>query len=221
MSDSFITFPTLSIEKQVFSVPGAAVEGGFTAGGARITSPEPGGRSMLELQIAWQIFEWDYPEVSWLMSKINGIVFRVRLASTPQICSARLSSNPWSNQQPFSTGENWSGDLYGTYMNAALEGSVVLKIDMSSYGPILKRGHVIGHSNNCYMVDTIKYDANNIATFTVLPPLRKNVAIGDQALFRPYFLGTISNGENFRVTYDAGNVGMIQPGQITFSEANV
>lgn len=221
--NDYLNFPTLSIEKQLFHVPGAAMDGGFTSGGARIMSPEPGGRSQLELQIAMQLMEWDYPETSWLMSKINGTVFRIRLAPTPQICGVRRASGgsvPWDNNGPWDNGENWAGDMTGTYLTAALEGTTSVTIDMSSYGSVLKRGHAIGHSSNCYMVDAIDYDPNTtIATVTVSPPFRKNVMAGDQVFFRPYFLGTISNGANFRVTYDAGNVGYIQPGQITFMES--
>lgn len=225
MADDFINFPTLTIEKQLFHVPGAAIDGGFTSGGARIMSPEPGGRSQLELQIALQIFEWDYPETSWLMSKINGTVFRVRLAPTPQVCRAQSLGGPgvpWDNNGPWNNGQNWAGDMTATYLENALEGTTKVKINMSSYGTVLKRGHAIGHGSNCYMVDSILYDPNTtIATITLMPPLRKNVVAGDQVLFRPFFLGTINNGANFRVTYDAGNVGYIQPGQITFMESIV
>lgn len=220
MSDRIWNFPTLQVSKQLFHVPGAAIEGGFTTGGARIMSPEPGGRSVLEMQISLQVNEWDYPMSSWLMSKINGQVFRVRLAPTPQVLSARSLGIPWDNNGPWDNDENWAGDLTGVYASVALEGSNIVTIDMSGYDNALRLGHVIGHGNNCYMVDDISY-SESIATITVTPPLRKNVAIGDSVYFRPFFLGTISNGDAFRVTYDAENVGAIQPGSITFTEAVV
>jgi hypothetical protein len=210
-------FPTFPIEKQLFYSPGAAVEGGFTSGGARITSPEPGGRSFLDIQPAWQITEWDFPISSWLMSKINGAVFHVRLAPTPQVLSARSApvrwqpDNLWSNDQP------WQGDLSATYGASALEGTNQLVIDMAAIGPRLQSGHVIGHAYDAYLVDEINY-SGTVALITVSPPLRRDVAAGDNVLFRPYFTGSIANGDSIRAPYDAGNVGLIQMGSITFSE---
>lgn len=211
-------FPTFPIEKQLFHVPGLAIDGGFTAGGARISSPSPGGRSVLEIQPAWQIREYDFPITSWLMSKINGEIFRVRLAPTPQVLSSRATPVSWSPNTLWSNDRPWEGDYSSSYTSDALEGSAVVTIDMSRIGPRLQPGHVIGHSNYTYMVDDISYDVNNQATITVIPPLRMNVANGDIVHFRPYFLGSIANGDSIRVTYDAGNNGHIQMGSITFNE---
>jgi hypothetical protein len=217
-------FPTFPISKQLFAASGQAFEAGMTVGGVRMQSPEPGGRSMLEIQPSLQVGEWDYPMSSWLMSKINGDIFRIRLAPTPQIASLRSGDGtPWRAgtiypDSPWSNFQNWSGDLIAQYKTAALEGTNTVQINMSLLGRILQRGHVIGHRDNCYLVDDISYNDANVATLTVNPPFRKNVVVGDMVLFRPYFLGSISNGDEFRTTYDAENNGAIQVGRIRLSE---
>ena len=217
-------FPTCPVSKQLFHVPGAAVEGGLTSGSVRIISPEPGGRSVLEMQIALQVQEWDYPISSWLMSKGNGQVFRIRMAPTPQVLSARNPGVLWSPEPGvlWSGDVPWQGDITAFYSATALEGQQVLRVNMTGYGDIARPGHVIGHLNHTYMIDEIKYDADtSIATITVTPPLRKNVQIADAAFFRPYYLGTIANIGEVRTTYDAENNGHIQPGKIVFAEAIV
>lgn len=216
-------FPDVTISKQLFHVPGQSQEGGFTSGGARITSPEPGGRSILELTMALQVGEWQNPVTSWLMSKINGQVLRVKLARTPQVVTSLNIAIPENDTgypfEDFYSRPRIQTDLEGRYTTAALEGTTSVVIDMRIFGRILLPGHVIGHGDNCYLVDEISYDSNLQATVVVTPPLRRDVTAGDTALFRPNFLGTISNGDSFRVTYDAEDIGMIQPGDITFNEA--
>ena len=213
-------FPTFPISKQLFHVPGASVDGGITSGGARIRSPEPGGFSMLEIQPSLQVGEWTYPMSSWLMSKTNGEILRVRLAPTPQVASARMSLNsvPWDNGQPWSNQENWVGDISLVYAEAALQGTTTIKIDMSSAGQILQTGHVIGHKYDTYKIDEITYDENDLATIVVKPPLRRDIAVDDDAFLRPWFTGQIINAQEILTTYDAENNGMIQMGKITLSE---
>jgi hypothetical protein len=108
-----------------------------------------------------------------------------------------------------------------TYLVSALEGSNVLQIDMLAIGPLLKHGHVIGHDNSGYLVDDIVYDTLGIATITVTPPLRRNVAAGDPVFFRPWFTGSIANPGEFRTTYDAEMVGHIQLEKIILNEVIV
>lgn len=212
-------FPTLPVSKQIFHVPGAAVEGGYTSGAVRILSPEPGGRSVLEMQIALQVREWDYPMSSWLMSKGNGEVFRVRLAPTPQVLQYRPGVQ-WDHLQPWSNHQPWAGDITAYFTQNALEGSTVLKVDMTGYGDVIRLGHVIGYGDSTHVIDRLSYDAG-IATLTVKPPLRRNVVAGEQAFFRPFFTGTIGNIDEMRATYDADQNGAIQIGKIVFLEAIV
>ena len=211
-------FPTFSVWKQLFHVPGAAADGGYTSGGARITSPEPGGFAALEIQPALQLNEFSYPLCSWLMSKTNGEILRVRLAPTPQIASYVAGTVPWDTDQPWNNNEPWIGDYTASYSATALPGSNVFKVDMALLGPILKQGHVIGHMNSCYKIDDISYDNTGLATITVKPPIRKSVTIGDPVYFRPWFTGMITNPNDMRQTYDAEMNGAIQLGNIILSE---
>lgn len=215
-------FPPIPIAKQLFHVPGAAVDGGFTSGGARIVSPEPGGFAILEMQPSVQVNEWQTPWASWLMSKINGQIFRIQLTKTPQLVSARTLVEPSEDAYPRDD-RMWhaptiKGDLKTRFVNDAAEGSNIVVIDMTMIGSILKVGHLIGRADNTYLIDEISYDALGHATAVVTPPLRKAVAANDTCLFSPFFLGSIANGGEIRNTYDASMNGNIQLEKIIFNE---
>lgn len=225
-------FPTIKIRSQLFYAPGAAFDGGFTSGGARISSPEPGGRAYLEVEPSLQTTEWDIPFASWLMSKTNADIFRVQLVKTPQIVSnAALNVTlpeidvgiPWAMegqyiQNSWDNNKNWSfDDLFVTANAMGLEGETTLIIDVSLFGPVINYGHVIGHDNWSYLVEDINYD-ENIATIKIKPPLRKNVAQGDFIYLRPYFTGSIMNASEIRAGYEAVNNGHIKMPNIIFSE---
>lgn len=197
-------FPALPISKQVFHVPGMAYEGGFTSGGARIVSPQPGGFGMLEVQPSWHFDEYANPHQSWLMSKTNGEILRIRLATTPQV----------------SIGDNSAG----LFAQAALEGASQVVIDLNgvSNGHFLRAGHVIGHAYDCYMINEIIYQGPgepNVGIAQITPPLRRAVAFHAPALTRPWFTGYIINGSEFIQTFDAINNGGIQIGKIVLAEA--
>lgn len=219
MTTKIWTVPELAIAKQLFYVPGAFKVGGFTNGGARISSAEPGGFGFLEIQPALRL-EWKRPTLSWLMSKTNGEVLRFRLAPTPQVMTGELlrgTGTPFNGIYTLNLA-GVKGDAQTTCTAAALSGSATLKIDMRDYGQILQAGHLIGHDHDCYMVDEVVYGVNNEATITVRPPLRRDVAIGDAALFRPYFTGQITNGDEVRALYDAADNGHMSLGKITLAE---
>lgn len=224
-------FPTLDVRSQLFHAPGQAFEGGFTSGGVRVSAPEPGGRAYLEIELSLQVNEWDAPFASWLMSKINGDIFRIPMVRTPQIVKSadldldgsELFGVPWSQEglYPESTwnnGQNWAyGALPVPVTSGALEGTSIVVVDMSLFGPILKVGHVIGFADSAYMIDEIEYD-ENLATITVKPPFRKYIDVGDDINLRPVFTGSISNGSEIRAAYEAQNVGYVQPARIIFTE---
>jgi len=210
-------FPTIPISKQLFHVPGAASEGGFTTGGARMLSPEPGGRAVLELQPSLQVREWEYPFASWIMSKVNGQIMKIRLAPTPQVLVAQSSGVLWAGDVPWSNSQPWAADTIATYVSNSLEGTTVISLNTSGVSGRLKPGHVIGHKSNTYLIDEVEYDGD-IATCVITPPLRRNITANDIAFLKPYFTGTISNGSEIRSTYDATNVGHIEIGKIIFNE---
>jgi len=224
-------FPNVPVKSQLFHVPGAAYDGGFTSGGARMLSPEPGGRAVLEMQIALQITEWGSPLSSWLMSKINGEIFRIKLTKTPQLIRSSalgLIENagiPWAaeglySQPAWDNSQLWSNDFAFPVTSVALEGSTSVSIDMMTFGEIFKHGHVIGIHDNSYIILDIEY-TDNVANLTVSPPLRRNVNLYDLILTEPYFTGNIANGNEMRVLYEANNVGYIQPNRIIFQEVIV
>lgn len=227
MNYTIYDLPTLPIEEQLYYAAGEGFDGGFTAGSARFLSPEPGGRSFVEIQYAYQVGEWDTPFVSWLMSKINGQLFRYKLFPTPQLCVrsivAGAEAKNWNNQQTWNNRKKWQ--QFSGYMSAREEcyaGSTRLVVNTGSFGRVLKHGHVIGHRDSAYMIDEISYnDNNNAATIMVNPPLRKTVADGDMILMRPNFVGNIINGAEIRQVYKASDVGNIQPGKIVLGEVIV
>jgi hypothetical protein len=204
-------FPTVPIDKQFFSVPGAVQQGGFTSGGVRISSPEPGGFGMLQIKLAFQVKEWDEPTVSWLSSKGAGEIFRVKLTKTPQIVGKRVLKgfdNNLSNSVPWSTTINstvvtnkWSNNQFwnssGTIANAdnialAGETKITINFDSAINYEELKKGHLIGHLDNTYLIVRKDVDVFNKKTIlTVKPPLRNDIAVDDIFYFEPYFVGEI------------------------------
>lgn len=215
------SFPTFRIESQLFHVPGQGYDGGLTSGGAQFITPEPGGFATLETQPALIDTEWDAPLASWIMSKISGQVFRVRLAPSPQIAYSRrrgMAAVPWSNGQAWSNQQNWDGDFTARYSAAGLKGSVTMQFDLTGVGPIVGPGHVVGHESETYLIDEITYDGD-VATAIVTPPLRRDIAAGDNCYLRPWFTGRISNGADIRAAYN--NMGHVKPGKIILQEALV
>jgi hypothetical protein len=208
-------FPSFRIERQLFHVPGAGYDGGLTSGGAQFITPEPGGFGVLEIAPAVIDTEWVDPAASWIMSKVNGQVFRVRLAASPQIAFSKSRHNHldhlWVN-------EDMPSDAAAQvqFATSSLQGSVVVQVYMPQFGRILRPGHVIGHAYDTYLIDEVSY-SGPIATLTVSPPLRRRVGAGDTALLRPWFTGRISNGAEIRAAYD--NLGHVKPGNIVLHEA--
>ena len=220
-------FPSFRISEQLFHVPGAAFDGGHTSGGARILSPEPGGYGFLEIRPSLQVNEWQNPLSSWLMSKINGEVFKVRLAPTPQVVGSSVNQAgvPWDAQtiypeSPWSNHQNWQGDVAAFFTEEALEGTTTAVVDLSVVGQSLQPGHVIGHLATTYIVDEIEYDGN-LATITVKPPWRAKISEGDNAYLRPYFTGSIANGSEIRASYRASDRGAIQLNRIVLVESRI
>lgn len=213
-------FPTIPIEKQLFYAPGLTSVGGFTVGGVRLTTNEPGGFGFLDIQPALQVNEWDYPETSWLMSQTNGQILRVRLAPTPQIAGAQAIRRgvAWDNDARWANQQYWSGDMNITYAADAQSGTTTVQVDLSDYGGMLKRGHVIGHKFSTYMINKVTQIDASTYELTISPPLRSDVVTGDTAYNRPYFTGQISNATEVRQAYEAGNNGAIQMPSITLAE---
>lgn len=218
-------FPTFPISAQMFRVPGSFTEGGFTRGGAKIGSPEPAGFGVLDIQPAMQVKEWDFPISSWLASKVNGEVLRVRLSPTPQIAWSKRRGNAaevtWDSELLWSNQEMWEGDFSLTFIESVLEGTNQAVIDCSPVGQIFQIGHVFGHAGSTYLIDEISYDANNYASVLFKTPSRQDIIAGDPCYTRPWFTGRISNPDTISTPYKASDNGAIQLNQITLTEAIV
>ena len=202
-----LDFPNIGIKGQVFYCPGSYVEGGITSGGAVVSTFEPGGYGMLDIAPARRDESVADPEISWLMSQTNGQIFRVALTATPQLLTERTINDRAVAQYP--TALFTKRSLRSTFTDGALKGGRTVKIDTSEIGPSLKRGHLIGHDNSCYMVDSVTYVTSGEATVIVSPPLRSAVAIDDVVRFTPFFTGQIINGSEIRASYDSANNGAI------------
>ena len=202
-----LDFPQIGIKGQVFYCPGSYTEGGITSGGAIVSSFEPGGYGMLDIAPARRDESVTDPEISWLMSQTNGQIFRVLLTTTPQTLTERTINDRAVAQYPTTLFAKRS--LRSTFTDDALKGSRTVKIDTSEIGPSLKRGHLIGHNNSCYMVDSVTYETSGEATVIVNPPLRSAIAIDDVVRFTPFFTGQIINGAEIRASYDSANNGAI------------
>ena len=99
---------------------------------------------------------------------------------------------------------------------AALEGATKVIADFGDLQPNLGHGHAIGLAGTTYGVDDIEY-SGSLATITVTPPLRKDVAAGDFLSFRPVMHAVCSDPSAFKSMFDVS--GVIRPGSITFVEA--
>lgn len=209
-------FPELPIETQLFHVPGAAYDGGMTSGGAQFITPEPGGFATLEIEPSLAAYEWVNPAASWLMSKTNGQILRIRLSRSPQIAWSRrrLDKLDYNMQRPEC---GYGVDAEAPFASSALKGSNQISVNLDAFGKIIRPGHVIGHAFETYLVDEVSY-TGNIATVTVTPPFRRNITSGQPCLLTPWFTGRIVAGD-FRVPYNS--VGHVKLGNITMFEAVV
>ena len=154
------------------------------------------------------------------MSKINGQVFRVRLAPSPQVAYSKQRGNmatvTWDSDLLWSNQEEWDGDFTATFALSALKGTVEIQIDLTGVGPILLPGHVFGHDYDTYLIDEIEYTGDT-ATVTVTPPFVRDITAGDNCYLRPWFTGRISNGDEMRSAYN--HLGHITPGNIIMHQA--
>ena len=213
---------------QIFHAGGQVFDGGFTGGGYAGVQPEPGGRAFLEMSFDTMKGEDASRMASWLMSRQrNGTVFRVPIRRTPQIASlAALGLSdlaayqargvPWEEGQPWDSGVNWSLDIVGTATVDALDGVTQIVVDLTGLNRGLKFGHLIGHNSIAYHIDNIVY-AGDVATISITPPLRNDMAAGDFVTLRPTMLATALDPDSFKAMFNSA--GHIRPGSIVMAEA--
>ena len=205
-------FPDLQISEQVFYVPGQAISGGFTVGGARISSPEPGGYGVLEVTPSLHIHEVGTPWHSWIMSKTNGEVFRIPLTCTPQVVSDPNHDPfnpicPWDDGSSFGDGTYWENlpmEFSSVFVGNFEPGVNKISIRNNTLNGFLHVGHVIGHGDYCYVVDQIEV-VGTVSNLTIKPPLRTPILSGQSVNFKPVFTGAIRNASEIRSSYAIAN----------------
>ena len=208
-------FPDIGIKNQLFYTSGQAFDGGFTSGGAQLVTPDPGGFGTLEIEPELSAGEWIDPAASWLMSKGAGAIMRVRMHNSPQLSWTGRRRNALD---PNRASRGIDGEGIALFSGSALEGSTTVTVDLSRFGKILRRGHVIGHRFSTYLVDEISYSGTT-AAIKVDPPLRANISVNDECLLTPWFTGRIANVGNIRSPYNSS--GHVKLGNIVLQEAVV
>lgn len=203
---------------QLFLAPSQSVSGGMLLGGASYENPEPGGRAELRLEFVPFANANTNLDASWLATRIqNGNIMRIRLwGPTPQLVSdaalgvsAPLGLN-WSNGKGWANGYGWEVNPSADITVAGVKGGTTFTANLNPFGQVLQIGHVIGFSLSgldfAHLVTDISYSANNRATVTVSPPLRRDVPGSARMLFRPVMLATCINGADVATNFKRGNV---------------
>lgn len=192
---------------QAYRTGGQATAGGMTLGGALVSNPEPGGRGELNMSFSAFTSPQQNLDASWTISQIlNNAIIRVPVfGHTVQLLSSVDAGGatvddmgiPWDNGENWDNGMGWEWNPTVTVTATALKGETSVKVDMSALGEVLGIGHVIGFYEDGYdfahKVMDISYDAGDIATLTISPPLRRDLTLSSEMTFRPKMLVTCSN----------------------------
>ena len=206
----------------------AAQSGGMTLGGALTSYGVAGGRIMLDMAFSTLKREAN-TDASWTYSQVMAQeILRIPIRCSDQLVpsadlggAALADGIPWDGGQPWATGENWAWSPFAPLAADALRGAETFTVDMSDAGQVLDLGHVIGFAKGvvetAHVVMAIEYDADDVATVTVQPSLRRAMDAGDQMLFRPSILATCQNPEALAATFSYGRY--TQPGAVRFVEA--
>lgn len=201
---------------QMFRAGGQMQEGGLTIGGARVGNPEPGG--VAELVCGWNALGRGNSigrDVSWTISRIlSRNIMRFSLCNSPQLVPAAdlgvtdLVSGglPWDGPLLWDNGQPWDWDVRVPVSVAASRGASEVVLDLSTVGEVLQIGHVIGVSVDGYdfahKVMDVTYDASDVATAQISPPLRRALTTSHEMSFRPKMLVTCANAREVASLYE-------------------
>jgi len=213
---------TVQPKAQVFRAGGTAVAGGMTLGGASVVSPEAGGRGELMMEFDPLAIAGSNLDASWLASRMmNGNAFKIKLfaPSVQLVAAADLGGLDdgvmWSNNLPWDNGLGWAFAPSADITVGGAKGSEQFKVNLNPFGQVLQIGHVIGFTIDGYdfthIVMDISYPANNRATVTVNPPLRRQVTTDDKMLFRPSMTATCVNAREVMGNYIYGITMQLAP----------
>lgn len=203
---------------QTFRAGGQAIDGGLTSGGINVLNPEPGGRAEMVQDFAAFTSEQQNRDASWTMARIlNGAIMRVPVwwysvqLVPPEDVGGSVGDD---NSLTWSDGTTWAGGVYWSFNPTApvyapaSQGTETVQIDMSAYGEVLQIGHVIGFKVDTYdfahTVMDISYDASDVATVTVSPPLRRDLTTSSEVRFRPFVMAVCSNARSVMGLYQRG-----------------
>ena len=203
---------------QTFRAGGQSIAGGMTIKGVLVENPEPGGRAEMTQQFAAFVTEQQNIDASWTISRIlNHSVMRVPLyAYSVQLVSpvalggtaGNENGIPWDNGSAWDGGSFWDYDPTAPVNTAAAEGAETVLVDMSAFGEVLKIGHVIGFRFGVYdfahTVMDITYDASDVATLTISPPLRRAITTSDEMTMRPQMMATCTNAREVAGMFSRG-----------------
>lgn len=202
----------------------------MTIGGALVQYPTPGGRISLTMDFATFSTVAENEAASWTISRImSGALMRIPLYRTVQLVGeadlqgADEPGIPWDNDQPWATDENWDWNPSAPLAAAALRGAETFAVDLGGLGRVLRIGHVVGFFVDGYdfahVVMDIDYDADDVATVTVSPTLRRAMTTDDRMKFRPRIIAACSNAAEVMGTFQSGR--HMSFGQARFVEALV
>lgn len=185
----------------------------------------PGGRVRVDMTFDTQRIA-SGPDYSWTVSKLKGNIFRLPYGiwQTPQVAQdgdLGLARGYLSRGVPFSSGALFSGGSGFRFTptletaGTALEGNNTIAIDETRWPGYLAYGKWIGLGRGAYHVEDIDRDGV-IATVTVGPTFRRDIAAGEFVSLRPSVVCQARDISSFVAMFD--NVDMVQPGQLSMYE---
>lgn len=188
---------------QLFTGGGMSVAGGMTLGGASTENPEPGGRAELLFDFAPLATLEANKAMSWLATRMkNGAVLSVPIYNSIQLVPdeeifGNAADNFTDTVDQYSAIPVRRWEPFVPVAAIALAATLTVTADLSELGRVLNEGHVIGFRSGSYdfahIVEAITYAADDTATITVSPPLRRDLAIAGKMHLRPKMLVTCAN----------------------------
>lgn len=188
---------------QLFTAGGASVTGGMTLGGMATDNPEPGGRAVLSFSFAAVVGSKANVAASWLATASkNGAVFSIPIYNSVQLVPdneifGAAADNFTDVYDQFSPIPERRWEPFVPVTATALAGAEIVVASLADLDRVLLPGHVIGFRSGAYdfahLVTDITYDAGDIATIRVSPPLRRNLAINDKLHLRPRMVASLTS----------------------------
>lgn len=205
------------------------IEGGLTRAGIAFSSPEPGGRWVVDLTFDLQRNRSASRLYGWLADELaGGAVVRFTVPPHVETLSfAELGYDRCPPPLPYKAGgiETLHSDgtglkliPTGRLVGGAEEGAVNITVDAGAYGAVLKAGHLFGHQHQINRVRRIDW-AGSVATIECRMPLSAPIPDGGIVrLLYPKLLMQVDRRslQQFLALHDRGHLTV--PGRITLME---